>query len=204
MTSSNRSITFNAGRHIAQLFFDRLPKNLLFHNFHHTINVIRGVKEISKHMNLSSPEKEIVLLAAWFHDSGYIVKYIGHEVESQKLAKNWLESQGYPSERTKLVLGCIGATKMPQNPNGLLQEVICDADLYHLSLEEYCQIQFQLKEEINLVFDKVYTDESWMDENLSFIQNHKYFTSYGKEVLEMRKQENYGKCQQLMLGVMRY
>ena len=202
MTQSSHSITYNAGRYIAQLFIDRLPQNLLFHNFNHTLHVIRGVKDIGKHINLSCSDQEILLLAAWFHDSGHIVKYIGHEIESQRLAKNWLESQDYPSDKTALVLACIGATTMPQNPIGLLQEVICDADLYHLSLEEYCHLQFQLKEEITLVFGKMYTDLSWMDENLVFIQNHRYFTGYGREVLEHRKQENYGRCQQLVLGRM--
>ena len=87
MIRANHSITFLAGLHIARLFADKLSSDLLFHNFHHTTNVIRGVKDICKQLAIHPEQKEILLLAAWFHDSGHVVKYIGHEEESQKLAK---------------------------------------------------------------------------------------------------------------------
>lgn len=199
MKLSNLSVVEQASSYISKLFDARLPKNLLFHNKQHTLNVIRGVKDICYQMELSSLDRQVLLLAAWFHDSGHVVKYIGHELESQKLANNWLESYGYPPEQIQQVIACIGATTMPQKPIGILQEVICDADLYHLSLEEYCHLQFQLKEEINLVFNRTYEDQSWMDENLYFIQNHRYFTSYGREILEPRKQVNYMKCRKLLV-----
>ena len=44
-------------------------------------------------------------------------------------------------------MGCIAATKMPQKPEGVLQQIICDADLFHLSLPEYIYLQKLLLEE---------------------------------------------------------
>ena len=76
-------------------------------------------------------------LAAWFHDIGHLIKYKGHERESQKLAWNWLQRESYPSDKMKIILSCIAATQLPQTPKNLLEQVICDADLFHLSLEEY-------------------------------------------------------------------
>lgn len=198
MIRANHSIIFLAGRYISRLFAEKLPGDLVFHNFHHTTNVVRGVRDIGRHLHLDKEQKEILILAAWFHDSGHIIKYIGHEEESQKLAKAWLEKEKYPVDKTEQVLACIAATHLPQQPHDLLQQILCDADLYHLSLGEYCHLQFQLREEIKRIFNKKYTDLEWMKENLKFIHQHEYFTSYAKTVLEERKQKNYAKCLQLV------
>jgi predicted metal-dependent HD superfamily phosphohydrolase len=198
MIRKNHSITFLAGRYITRLFAEKLSGDLVFHNFHHTMNVVRGVKDISRNLNLSEEEKEVLLLAAWFHDSGHIVKYVGHEEESQKLAKAWLIKEHYPTEKMERVLACIAATYLPHEPTNLLEEVIRDADLYHFSLGEYCHLQFQLREELKRVFKKEFTDLSWMKDNLKFIENHHYHTEYGQAILEKRKQLNYRKCQQLV------
>lgn len=198
MIRSNHNIPFLAGRYIARLFASRLPGNLVFHNFHHTVNVVRGVKDIGRHLQLDAAQKEILLLAAWFHDSGHVVKYMGHEEESQQLAKVWLLKENFPKDKTAQVLACIAATCMPQRPKDLLQQVICDADLYHLSMGEYCHLQFQLREEWKRVLQKEYSDITWMEENLSFINEHQYFTEYGQSVLEKRKQKNLKLCEQLL------
>jgi len=198
MIRANHSITFLAGRYIVRLFAEKLSSDLQFHNFHHTVNVVRGVKDIAKHLKLDKTQIEILLLAAWFHDSGHIICYTGHEEESQKLAKNWLEKENYPEDKMEQVLACIAATHIPRQPKNLLEEVICDADLYHLSLGEYFHLQFQLREELKRVFQRDYSDQSWMEENLAFLHQHHYFTDYGKTVLELRKQANVKKCEQLV------
>ena len=199
MIRENHSITFLAGRYIARLFASQLPGDLVFHNFHHTVNVVTGVKNIGRNLRLDFVQEEILLLAAWFHDSGHVVKYEGHEIESQRLASEWLTRENFPTEKIAQVLSCIEATHMPQRPANLLQQVICDADLFHLSLDEYCHLQFQLREEWERIFKKEYTDLGWMEENLSFITSHNYFTDYGKTVLEKRKQKNLQKCRQLVI-----
>lgn len=197
MIRKNHSITFLAGRYITRLFATKLSGYLVFHNFHHTSNVVLGVKDIGRHLYLGKEEREILLLAAWFHDSGHIIKYIGHEEASQQIAAEWMEKENYLKEKLERVLGCIAATHLPQQPKTLIQEVICDADLYHLSLGEYCHIQFQLREEFKRVFNKEYSNMQWLEGNLKFLDNHQYFTEFGKTVLAERKKKNRAKCDQL-------
>ncbi len=139
----------------------------------------------------------MLLLVVWFHNSGRIVKYIGHKEESQKLAKPWLEKERYPTCKTEQVLACIVATHLLQQPQNLLQQIIWDADLYHLSLGEYYHLQLQLREEIKRIFNKEYTVQRSMKENLIFIHQHEYFTSYAKTVLEERKQKSSDKERKL-------
>ncbi|MFT4762110.1 MAG: HD superfamily phosphodiesterase [Paraglaciecola sp.] len=73
---------------------------------------------------LSKEEKELLLLVAWFHDSGHIIKYIGHEAESQKLAKEWLIKENYPADKMERVLACIAVTRLPQEPKNLSKTTV--------------------------------------------------------------------------------
>lgn len=190
MKKSKHSITFLAGRYVAQLLIEDLSKDLVFHNFHHTVNVVRGVRDIAKNLGLSKEEREILRLAAWFHDSGLTRIYNGHEMYSQQIAKAFLEKRGYPEHKLSRVLACIAATEMPQTPKNLLEQVICDADLYHLALPEYCHLQRLLLEEWQLLLQKECSNKEWGLENLTFLQEHQYWTLYGQEVLQKGKELN--------------
>ena len=144
MRRTYNSISCLAGKYIARLLTKQIPDGLFFHNLRHTISVVRGVRDISKHLQINKEQLEILELAAWFHDSGYIVTYDHHELESQKLAKAFLKEVNYPTEKIKQVLACIEATKMPQQPHNLLEMVICDADLYHLSQSNHIHFSHKL------------------------------------------------------------
>jgi len=199
MKKSKHTITFLAGRYVTNLLIDELSTDLLFHNLHHTINVVRGVRAIATYLGLTNEERELLLLAAWFHDSGLTKVYEGHEVESQKLAKAFLEKAAYPNEKLSEVLACIAATKMPQSPKNILEQVICDADLYHLSLTEYYHLQKMLLAEWRVVLHKRCTDVEWAIENLAFLEEHQYWTTYGQQVLQKRKEWNIAKCRHLII-----
>lgn len=85
---------------------EKLPNELLFHNYHHTEEVVKAGKNIG----LTSEELEIVLLAAWYHDAGYCSTYKNHEDESKKMATIFLTANQYPKDKMKMVTDCIEAT----------------------------------------------------------------------------------------------
>lgn len=187
---NRHTLPFIAGQFIVKLFTKELSPDLLFHNFYHTANVVQGVRQISKYLAVSDEETEILLLAAWFHDAGFTRVYKGHEKESINIARDFLTKFGYPEDRQEQVFACIAATEMPQNPTDDLHKIICDADMFHLSLPEYYYLQRLLLEEWRRVLKKGTTEEEWMDENLLFLREHRYFTQYGQEVLQREKEWN--------------
>ncbi|MBC6995407.1 HD domain-containing protein [Neolewinella lacunae] len=191
MASSVDNITYLTGRYVARLLISKLPADRLYHNLHHTINVVQGVINIGNAEKVSEPEMETLLLAAWFHDVGHIKTYEGHEVASAEIARDFLLRHDYPAERMAAVARCILATTMPQRPESHLEEIICDADMYHLSLVTYEHAQELLREEWSRVLGKVSSDEDWERENQEFLHQHHYFTHYGQTVLQPRK-EKYG------------
>ncbi|NJB86095.1 putative metal-dependent HD superfamily phosphohydrolase [Lewinella marina] len=187
MNTHRNSILYRAGRYVTQLLIHQLPKDRVFHNLHHTINVTQGALKIGREEQLTEEELEVVMLAAWFHDTGHIRTYTGHEEVSAEIARRWLEGEQYPPDRIDAVVRCIEVTTMPQHPKTKLEAVICDADLYHLSFNTYDHYQEMLREEWRRELGIDVSDEDWNQQNAAFLSGHRYFTDYGRRTLESRK-----------------
>lgn len=179
----------------AQLFVLNLLRNqqmksLAFHNYAHTLQVVQAAFDLAIHQNIAADQQEALLLAAWFHDTGYLVTYRGHEAESKKLAASFLQKRYYPEEQVETVLHCIGATKVTQAPHNLLEEIIRDADLFHLSAPDYDKALQNLRQEWQLFLENSASDYDWLIENLSFLNKHQYHTIYAKEHWQAGKLKN--------------
>jgi PKD repeat protein len=146
--------------------------------------------EIGEACGIADEELEVALIAAWFHDTGMTEKYQGHEEVSKKLARQFLEARKYDGDKTSLVLDCIEATKIPKLPCSVLQGVLCDADMIHLSCEHYLIRLALLRKEWVAILNRVYPDVLWYTMNLTFLKNHKYHTAGIKHKLNERKKKN--------------
>ncbi len=187
MVHHRKAIVYLAGRHVTRMLVKQLPPDRVFHNIHHTINVVQGVNDIGRAEGLPADQLEILLLAAWFHDTGHVRTYRDHEYVSAELAREWLTIQGYAPAGIAEVARCILATVMPQSPADLLERIICDADLYHLSFPAYEHYQEVLREEWRSVLGIEMNDEEWHLTNDNFLRAHTYWTDYGRRVLEGKK-----------------
>lgn len=187
---NDSQIVKRAALHCRSLLSRFLPTDLYFHNLEHTQEVVLACQFLAEESGLPQRETELLLIAAWFHDTGYIVDYDTHEKYSEQIALNWLaESRLSQLDRDKII-GCIRVTQMPQRPHTLLEEIICDADLIHLSTEEYEHKAALLHQEWKCVRDFNPNPTEWMINNIDFLTNHQYFTLYGQRILEVRKERN--------------
>ena len=75
---------------VGNLLKDKLSNLYSYHNFNHTFTVVTAVKELCKKEDVSGEDKEALLVAAWFHDTGYIEGYENHEKKSTEIAANFL------------------------------------------------------------------------------------------------------------------
>ena len=78
---------------IFQLFKDKLSPTYSYHNFNHTLRVVQAAQKIMESEILSKEEMNWVLLACWFHDSGYIVNSENHEQHSVEIAQDFLKDK---------------------------------------------------------------------------------------------------------------
>jgi predicted metal-dependent HD superfamily phosphohydrolase len=124
------------------------------------------------------------------HDLGYAsIGQKGHEEQSAVEARVFLEEKGVPEARLQLVEGCILATRVPQLPQNKLEEVMCDADMYHLASADGLDRSEDLRREFS-AFSGEIGPARWWQINVDFYDQHHYFTDYARQHYEPGKQQN--------------
>jgi predicted metal-dependent HD superfamily phosphohydrolase len=166
--------------YVFDLFKKADTKMLMFHNYKHTYDVVMACIEIGSNSNISDDELEILILAAWFHDVGYLESFQNHEELGVKKAVAFLTQEKYPSDKIELIKGCIRSTKMGVEPQNLLEEIIVDADLKGLSKSNYTERSILLREECKGIKDQKKSKESWLQMEIEFLTNHSYHTKYAQ------------------------
>src|SRR6185436_17507874 len=188
---SNPLLLQNAEQYIRQLFAARVEETFSYHSIGHTEGVVKAATLMADHYQLPEDDRLILLLSAWFHDSGYSKgKAQDHEAASQRIATNYLQSKNVPSELIEKVVSGIAATRMPQSPQNLVEQILCDADLYHLGTEEFKIQNKLLRKEVKNHGGEELKKKDWRQRNIQFLQEHQFFTDYAKQKLEPVKQQN--------------
>ena len=137
-----------------------LDPRLGYHNLLHTLDVMKQTEIIAKQEGIND-KHELLLLntAAAYHDSGFLLVYKGHEEKSCEIATEDLKNV-FSEEDIKKICGMIRATKIPQSPNTLLEQIICDADLDYLGRNDFEPISRNLYDEF-ISFKIIPEDVIW-------------------------------------------
>jgi predicted metal-dependent HD superfamily phosphohydrolase len=173
--------------HIKQFFKENIPIKYVYHDITHTQDVVRVCRQIGLIYGLPMEDLELLQIAAWFHDSGYSDGPEGHEERSVINAQTFLKKFDYSTKQLDLIAGCIRATKLPQRPVGLMQQIIGDADLSHLGEKSYWMRTARVRQELAVAQNKLMTEEEWLDFELAFMIGQQYHTDVAKELFEKRK-----------------
>jgi hypothetical protein len=171
---------------------------LTFHNLQHTQNVVLAATRIAKHYVLDDKDQFIVLAAVWFHDLGYLINISNHEEEGAALAEAFLSEHKTGHGTIKAVKGCILATKMPQSPQNQLEEIVCDADLFHLGTKDFFNEDSLLFQEKNLLNDAQISKLDWWGKTIGFLEKQTYHTDYCQRQLTVTLEKNIDKLKKKM------
>ena len=172
------SIVQKADNYVFELFKESNKSNLIFHDYKHTTDVVKAAIEIGKATELNDDEIEMLTLAAWFHDVGYLEQCEGHEKISSEAARKFLESENYDPGKINEVVGCILVTELDTKPVNLLQEVMCDADTLNVGTLEYPIRSKLLRAERELVLEQQMLEIDWLKNEIEFLNNHWFYTRY--------------------------
>jgi uncharacterized membrane-anchored protein YitT (DUF2179 family)/predicted metal-dependent HD superfamily phosphohydrolase len=174
---------------IIQKLKTELPSNLVYHNVHHTTEVLKHVTELAKLEGIGANELKLLRTAAAFHDAGFIEVYNGHEAVSCKYAVELLPQFGYGETEILAIQHLIMATKIPQSPTNKLAQILCDADLYYLGTDDYGSFSQKLYAEFldqEMVEDKM----DWQRQQIVFLSSHQYFTKTAQTILFNKQKKN--------------
>lgn len=191
----NNALINKAETHALNLLGSKNLTNHVYHDVSHTQEVVEAAETIGTAAGLMESELEIVVLAAWFHDVGYVEKTEGHEQVGAEFSEEFLGKENYPQEKIKKVKNCILATKVPQKPKNLLEQVLCDADLAHLGKKNFKSRNNLFREEFEFLFGRPLTEYEWLKKTIDFLIAHKFFTDYAATEFESQKQINLLKLQ---------
>ncbi|WP_428232821.1 Pycsar system effector family protein [Flavobacterium sp.] len=176
---------------VSNLLKDKLSNLYSYHNFNHTLTVVNAVKELCKKENVKGNEKDMLLVAAWFHDTGYTEGYENHEEKSVKIATDFLKENGQSDEFIAIVSSLILATVKEYIPKTHLEKIIKDADFAHIMGAEYETTCELLRIELKNTWDLNFSNTEWAKENLNFLMNkHRFYTDYAQKKWQPLKEKN--------------
>lgn len=175
-------------QHVLARLKKGLSPDLTYHNVNHTLDVLKQAEYIAKDEGVTD-ENDLLLLkvSSLYHDVGFMEIYGGHEERSCQIALPELESFGFNTNQINRIFGMIRATKVPQQPQNLLEEIICDSDLDYLGRNDFFTIGEGLYKEF--IDQKIVAN--YMDWNLlqiRFLESHHYFTNTSKRRRQKQKQ----------------
>jgi len=177
-------------KYVSDLITKESSENLTYHTIDHTRRVVKNAEIIGAKENLNEDEMNILLASAWFHDTGYIKKYQGHEKESVAIAVNFLKHKNVDEAITEHLSECIMATAFPQQPTSKIAEVLCDADFMHWGKENYLELAEKLRQELKNTGVRELKKFEFEQESVQLFKNHSYFTKYCLAEITKTKEKN--------------
>jgi predicted metal-dependent HD superfamily phosphohydrolase len=190
------NILHKAKDYVEILFKDKLSSVYFYHNFIHTTYTVNKAEEIMRNTPVSKEDQEKVLLALWFHDTGYVECAQNHEEKGVAILTDFLKKENYPESFIQDVSQLILATKITYEPQNLLEKIVKDADCSHFASHDYNDISDALRKEWELTNVKCFSNDEWNAGNLEMLKNkHHYYTEYAKENWEPLKKKNIKKIE---------
>lgn len=187
-------------QHVQQFFGGENFPQLIYHNLAHTELVVSHAAEIAEHYKLDEQDSFIVGAAAWFHDTGYYVGDApGHEQRGADMAAAFLLDDGIKQEVIDEVKGCILATVLPQKPSNLLQQIVCDSDLFHFGTKDFPDRNKLMRKEMEQRHGEKIDKAEWRKNTIKLLESHTFQTDYCQKLLTQQKEKNLKKLKEKAL-----
>jgi hypothetical protein len=175
-------------QHVLARLEQGLSPLLTYHSVAHTLDVLTQVEAIAKEEAVTDEEEVLLLKAgALYHDTGFLETYQQHEEKGVEIAKVELPQFGFTTTQVNTICSLIMATKIPQNPETKLQQIMCDADLDYLGRSDFFEIGNNLYLEF-LRYGVVTNEVEWNQLQVRFLESHRFFTLFSKSNREAQKQ----------------
>jgi len=181
-------------KYIRELFRDELPGSIKFHDSNHTLHPFKGVVAVANRIALSEgiseADRELLITAAYFHDTGYIREYDKNEPIAARMAGRILKLIGYKPHEIDKIQRMILSTDLDCEPKTHVEKIICDADLDNLGREDFLRLDGRLRAGRGARGVDVSDDVKWYKGTLKLMKSHRYYTESQKQLREEEKQKN--------------
>lgn len=177
---------------------NELPPYMRYHSLAHTRDeVLPAAERLAAMEGVTGDDLLLLRTAACYHDLGCIIQRSEHEAIGARMAAETLPGFGYAPEHLRVIEGLIMATRLPQTPRTLLEEILTDADLDALGRADFFTRSGDLRAEWTALGDAM-TDEAWYQGQLDFLRGHRYFTPAARQLRDAQKQKNIMALEELL------
>ena len=167
-----------------------LPPNVFYHSLPHTRDdVLPAAERLAALAGVNADDLLLLRTSALYHDIGFVERRAGHEDAGARIVAEVLPEFGYTAGQVTSIRGMILATKLPQSPRTWLEEITADSDLDVLGRQDYMSRGEALRAELATI-GAVMTTEQWFQNQLQFIEGHRYFTAVARALRDGQKHKN--------------
>jgi uncharacterized protein len=162
--------------HVFKILATELDPRLYYHGVHHTRDyVLPAAEYLARAEGVNGEPLTLLLTAVVLHDFGYIKQYENNEIIAAAIASEMLLDFAYTPEQITIIKNIIMATALPQTAHNLLEQIMCDADLYHLGSKDFFILSDDLWREL-VAFGAPLSKKQWHEISIRFVEEHAYFT----------------------------
>lgn len=164
-------------KRILDILHTKLPQDLYYHGVHHTIDALKTCDLYLRHIKINKHQSQLLRLGILLHDIGFTKSTVDHELKGIEIANDLLSEFQFSKKDIDIINQLILSTKVPQQPNTLLERIICDIDLDYLGRDDYYEISDQLFRELQ-VYSGLEDRNEWNKLQVKFLQSHHYHTDF--------------------------
>lgn len=167
-----------------------LHPSLEYHNVDHTLDVLDQVLCLADLAQLPEREKELLVVAAIYHDAGFLhQKALNEPIGAELAAKAMSATGGYTKREIKTVKHMILDTTLlmddcAQVSNTDLSPYLLDADLSNLGRQCFWEQTEAVASEAGIAFME------FLPISLGLMQRHSWQSDVGCQLYDQQKQRN--------------
>jgi hypothetical protein len=177
-------------RFVKDRYSNNRHDDLLFHSFEFDQKNIAAARMIAGHYQLSEGDRFVLYAAIWLKHIGYTEDPRDPETSGLTVAENFLHDLSLDEQVPGLIVKLLTINPTSQQPENPIGEIFLDATTSFLGKKSFLKMnELQRKEESRLTYRKIGKTE-WVQQWISRMEEHKYYTTVARTLMEDKKQRN--------------
>lgn len=172
-----------------------LSEKFVYHDIEYAHRMIRAIKEIGEHEKLNDSDREILLIAGWMNNVGFVEgnKFNITSPEdlfskcnkcSVDLSEKFLSELSFPEDKINQITKIIQESRPGEHERSPLSNILADAITIDWGKPKAKKNLKKLYEEFLLTEAISYGKGTWYEIVLEYLNKHEYYTNFGKTFLE--------------------
>lgn len=186
MDHQSSTLLTKAASYVRHWYQREVPNAFVFHNFHHTQDIVNAVQQLAEGEKLPAGQVEVISLAAWFQYTGLAIEEEDFRTHSAHIAEVFLREEACDQKLREQVttLICNG-----DQPTSFSEQILYDATHLYLAKKDFFTRTKLLRVEREELSGRPFTEEAWAEYVLRLLLHHNYYTprvqkKYGRQKLD--------------------